>query len=265
MGQKSKQRYFCFVKEDEEAFVSALRQKWPGIRFMRRNYWDYQDDSREIGNAVADWRNFPRNPELTDADCSTVRAWVEPEDWQPVWSKKRNDSGIFGVENTPTLQFTYDRSSGVFQTKDSEFKDNSPEGSPPSQNIGEGRIWAFYDEGDDAHRKFLDAALRIIAKLTTNKFDIYQEDGKPQPAAKGALTWIGYHALEWAARDPRRWIDGNLRPLGSPGINSPQLAYWKKIQPLLDAAENYDGPAKDHPVLTHPQMYVLGLDKKELK
>ena len=94
------------------------------------------------------------------------------------------------------------------------FEDDSSEGYPPAERIRDGRIWACCDADDDEHRKFLNAVWRIVAKLTTKEFDLYQRDGTPRREEKESTTWIGHHAMEWAAKDPRRWIEGNIRPPG---------------------------------------------------
>lgn len=246
MVQKSKRRLICFTEEDHDDFASAMREEWPTLVFMKNEYWKYQPDRRIGPLTIEDWRKPPRFKSPNDVDSSHQTAWVEPEGWEPKWSARKNENGIYIIENEPRLQFQYARTS-----VDSENK-----------NLQYDQLNAYYDSEDDEHRKFVNAAWRTITKLATNKIDVYPEPGKPTLIEKGGEIWVGNHALEWARQAPDRWLASNYRPHGSPGGESPHHRKKKRLQPILDAAAKHEGPFEESPIFDDPTVFFINPNKK---
>ena len=106
------------------------------------------------------------------------------------------------IVNRPRLQFTFERS-GRFP--------------PDYLDLFVGRIWAYYLKDDKEHLRFLNQVWRIVAKLTTNVLDVLDpKSGEVLRPAARTMIWAGPDAIDWCRADPRRRIDGNLRPVNNP-------------------------------------------------
>ena len=126
-----------------------------------------------------------------------MRAWVEPENWQPVWTDL-NENGIYGIANVPTLQVAFQMS-------------REPSRSP--NYLGIGRIWAYYDPEDQEHKRFLNFTKRVIKKLATDHI-MFRAWNEPEYRELPHINiWFGLHALEWCRADPKRVIDEYYRPV----------------------------------------------------
>jgi hypothetical protein len=215
----SKQRQLLLAAEDELQVTEALRARWPQVIFVPSNY----DDEASLGLGGSGFQSGPkpelrRLPGLTaPAGVDGVRVWLPPDNWRPVWKAEdckgdwRGDRH-YVIDNEPELECIYNRSlfGGAITPWDSTA----------------GRIWAWYERSNKEHLAFLNAVWRLVAKFTTNTFDIvYHDTGHVRAHAQKQFCWAGFHALDWARADPVRRMDQNMRPVGSPALPVPRQGW----------------------------------------
>lgn len=196
-SKASKMRMLVMDREDADAFSRSLREAYPGVRFLPFEYWMRREGKRTV-------KQEPLNlalhyyESLGDPEEFHFLVWVEPEDWHPDWTGP-NENGIWYVTNEPRLQFVFHRSD-VPPDWDSDMRD--------------GRVWAYYEKGDDEHRLFLNHVWRITTKLTTNYLQHVDRDTKiPTGPPSRPNLWAGLHALEWCREDPQRTLASDWRPV----------------------------------------------------
>ena len=197
----SKMRLLAFTEADAETLTRILREEFPCVHFVKFHYSD--EDIGRVGPHRSQPERFivPYYETLADPDERYFLVWLEPSGWKPKWEGP-NSEGVYVIANRPRLQFTFERSGRV---------------PPDYLNLLGGRIWAYYLKDDKEHLRFLNKVWRIVAKLSTNVLDILdRKTGEVMRPAQRTIVWTGPDANDWCRADPRRRIDGNLRPVNDP-------------------------------------------------
>jgi len=77
-----------------------------------------------------------------------------------------------------------------------------------------GRISSGRWEWDDERKEFRSHIVKILGKISNNRLkDWFQRDEIVKTRdAKRRNLWVGYHVLNWCAREERRAVDSMFRP-----------------------------------------------------
>ena len=189
--QRSKERQLAFHPDDAQEFGDALRERFPAIRFR-----DHHTCRKKIRGKIREIE-YREVGSLCDPDGISFHVWIEPENWKPVWGKS-NEYGERPILNQPRLHFAYDKSAFL---------------PPTYTELRPGRIWAYYAADDREHKRFLDAVWRMVAKMSSNVFDVIDmKTGEINRPNQRWMMFAGHHALEWCRADPQRRLDQSLRP-----------------------------------------------------
>src|SRR3546814_84633 len=105
-----KSRLLALHPQDEIEFTNVLKQAFPEIRFLPREYWTrYETDAsgnREWVKRAPPLR-VPYAGDLTSDDLHSLTGWLEPPNWQPIWRGPSKDQ-LYFIDNEPRLKFHYD-------------------------------------------------------------------------------------------------------------------------------------------------------------
>lgn len=229
----------CVVmtRYDAFAFSEALREAFPRIRFLRKDYADKFIDypawrlaCREADAAGRmtprryDFARLPMNewpdyfPSLADVLERHFYVWVEPPNWRPRWRySKRSD--LLEIENIPRLRFTFWR--GGFSCPDPRRQDGL-HGDPhlPVHDLDlqpgaidrkesillEGhRMLGGWRKGDDSGKAFIQKVWRILGKMSTNRVVSVDKRTRMPVPPDGSASAEPYFR---AANDALRWARG---------------------------------------------------------
>lgn len=181
-GRMPAAKYTFLTRVDEAALSTALREKFPTIRFYTgvrypEPHWRYFDD---IGSA----------------DIRIVRMVVPPPGWEPVFEPGR------GLINAPDEMMFLDRSQKTFENRDewSRFQNGTFQ-------VGVTAIMT------NAQISLANKVWRLLSKIGTYRLQFcYQDVWKELP---GKRYLAGHDAVRWALEDERRtfYSAGDLRPL----------------------------------------------------
>jgi hypothetical protein len=205
-------REFVLSAVDTVAFSRRFRERYPEVRYVDQSYFKDCDQPN-----APPWPK--ENLQLRYFDVMSDRwrgyyAWIEPDGWRPEWrlldSKYGKDRlDVYGLRNLPRVNLVFQTCRGV---------DGSDWG------ILDGRVTAHVAEGDTEHRLFIDRAIRLLDRMTTNVADLVDEVTGELQVASSRSPRIGPDAMAWCAADPGRRLAGRFRPCGSPGSLRADLA-----------------------------------------
>jgi hypothetical protein len=223
-GARFIHREFLYLtKEDLAEIDSALLAAFPRLRFVHRpDLIDHEATKASAAYREARqrtrWPDVPviSKPEsewkltyyegLHTVDEFRVGAWVEPENWLPVWEK--NSRGYPGIANPPALNFDY-RPSRIHSVRSKTLAGVPLPGCGPDeyQWMQEADFQGVYYPWESEQLSFLRRVRRTFDKHTTNKcVTVDFETLKPKYVSlKGAMDRIGRHAAAWAMH-PRRLL-----------------------------------------------------------
>lgn len=210
-----KTRYTVFHADDYRDFIAGLGKLYPGLRLLADIEHIDWDTSRRTGKKTFFQPphchlEYLKAPPLRQHSLCLL--WVEEDGWTPewqMWPEQWDELGkpLYRVGNKPELWLRLEL---------------GPIGFYDPHNLHEGRVSAWYDRNDPDQRLFVGRAWRQLDKLATQHLDRVDEVSGALIRSDNSIgLWAGWHALEWCRQDPRRRLDFQFRPLGSPGAPVP--------------------------------------------
>lgn len=204
-------RDFVFHPDDAAAWSELMRQRFPGLR-----YYD-QPLSGELlpGKAPFDLRLRTTLHGGTGEHFRSIEL-VFDETWRPEWTKDRSGDWLLKSPPYPnaTIVFLGGRifekttvRGGYDYVRGGESL-RAPDVIEPPRITG-GQIYFRCEKGEPEHMRVARAALRLIAKVATNKVDMVHYPSLrivPQEGGGPCVTWCGFHALDWCRKAPDRFL-----------------------------------------------------------
>ncbi len=174
--QSIKSREVIFTERDEVAFSRILRDRFPTVRFQE-NARNHSDDILVCNR-------------LQDCPGSRLYIFVPKEDWTPLILNCPPPLSNEFYLHKPRTHFIYYRGHWSWLPPNRKWACEMP-------NLTAGHVeGAYYREGDNETRLFLNTVWRLITKISV---------------CIGS-RWCGYDALRHAQERPRRMLDGCIRP-----------------------------------------------------
>jgi hypothetical protein len=198
---RSLSRDTLFSPVDDEIFAEALRQEFPGTVFLERSAWK-QPPAPIFGSIM----------ECSDRRKIHILA-PDGAGWIP--QIEQYSDGWYSLSEWPERRLDFVLSRWDWGP---EFIQAKWAWDPPT--LSAGWIWGAYWPEEENRRVFLHRAMRLVERIATNRVKkghplgnammgvekVLMEDGE------GGDTWVGHHALEWCTEQPRRMLDGCIRP-----------------------------------------------------
>lgn len=237
--------------EDAFDFEVALKEAFPDIRFLRKDYgWKWYEGWKWRPLAILHNRyqllgpdelwmpsctmRDPGNEKLLYRDTLTYPwesdflIWREPPGWRPKWACiERNKN--YELTNLPPCRFEFGRSSyslwgwlgekrELSQEQIREIVDWLPPKEPADNevhNLTEESMFAWWDRDNKEAEHFVRKVFHIADKFMTNTFrfvDRHTLMPYQREPTKTTIYWAGHHAMRWAAERRHNYIFGFLKP-----------------------------------------------------
>lgn len=184
-----------FTDLDDAMLSLALRDAWPGVRFV--------DDTAESGGDMLAFR-----PSIAACRRSLVSIRFAEEGWRPVFGADRHGTGR-RLLNPPRHTLFYQRSAWFH-------------GQPGGRqawafdlpSLSEGSMSIHIDGESEEDRGFVRSVWRIVRGLSTDRLkSAYDRDVTVNRRDVRPLRLrAGFAALEWCRAGPRRAIAGGSLP-----------------------------------------------------
>lgn len=195
-------RDFVFHPDDAHAWSELMRRRFPQLRY-------YDEPRSTLLRPDQALPELHLRTALRGGDDEGHRSIgiALDESWRPTWKERRGASGeaelIFRPPPYPNarIQFLGGR---IFES--ATVKNGKIE--PP--RITGGQIYFRCEKGEPEHMRVARAALRLIAKVATNKVAVVHYPSLkvvPQKGGGPGVTWCGFHALDWSRKAPDRFLD----------------------------------------------------------
>lgn len=187
-----------FSRVDEAIFSEALRQAYPHATFV----------DQDLSPAVT------FHPSIVDCSEHRMVGILAPEEEGWVPSVRPHPGGV-RIFSHPERHLSFDRSEWDWGP---EFIQAKWAWDPPT--LSRGRITGGYWPEEKDQLAFIRATWRLIERVATNRVkkghplgnEMMCGDRLLMEDMKGGFTWAGHHALEWCTEQPRRMLDGRIRP-----------------------------------------------------
>jgi hypothetical protein len=221
-------RHFVFHPDDALAWSELMRQ-----RFRELRYYDAPlSGELRPGKSPFDLRLRTSLHGGAGEDFRSIDL-VFDETWRPEWTKDRMGGWTLGSPPYPnaTIRYLGGRIFEETTVRDGyeyvrgEERHRVPDRVEPPRITG-GQIYFRCEKGNPEHMRVARAALRLIAKVATNKVAVVHYPSLkvvPQESGGPGVTWCGFHAIDWCRKAPDRFLnyrstnEGNegygLRPL----------------------------------------------------
>jgi hypothetical protein len=177
---------------DDAAYSRGLLEAFPELLFLE--YGQSRDDGVRVLSSFA------------EPGVSQVWATLPPEGWG--FDAELPESADWSWTFEQPMCVGYNRCTWDW-TGHGEAKWAF---DPPTLTAG--NIWGAFFADDNADKQFVEKALRLLKKMSTNvmrtelpKLGIVYGEGRCE-------RWAGFDALRWCGEKPTRMLDGVFRPTG---------------------------------------------------
>jgi len=172
------QRQVCFLRLDERAFGTALRDKFPGILL-----WDGQYYQPAL----------PLRQNIDESPALKIKAALPDAGWEPTFEKVKN-AEIWRLRNSPECCLTLVRGSTHAAVRSGERDDDLG-------YIEASSLQVHVDPpASQRQMSFRNKVWRIVGKLATHRWqivDLITDEVRHRNQTSKQL-WLGHHAVEWA-------------------------------------------------------------------
>jgi hypothetical protein len=209
-------RYVAFTPQDDSDWCDLLVARFPNVRFVPRLSYDEQHSADPPPMRVL--------RHIRETDAEHINFYFTPPEWRFKYRWLARPERSFWTEDVNAIVWPngYWWRSGM-QDRAAKF------GSPQPACIGRGEIVFRARAEFPEDRKTVQAALRLIKKVASNKLAEVRVDDPAwpawmQPPGKGFDLWAGHHAMEWARQSPGRV----LGPIQNPRSQN----WWCGYRPI---------------------------------